>query len=576
MSRLLLLVETSATMRRVLGEHLRALGYHVEEAADHTEALQRINDRLRRFDEDYTAVVFGWPAIADADAEALAARLERDDAIELPVIVMSTDLRAETRAWVAARPHTSLLAWKKYRDIDPMVEGLTATDDQQTDKAVKFDNSDIRLLVVDDSATIRRSLSELFSQQGYQTVLAADGTTAVDLAFEQRIDIAIVDFYLGEDTGDRVCRELVTEAGTGDIVCAVLTGTYSDHIIRRSLRAGALECLFKNESSELLLNRVDALSRFVRQRRRLADERRLLDSVVDLVAGAALVLDSDDAIRHVSHEALMLLGHDKVEALLGHPLSVVAGQTELPVDAGTAERTLSRADGSNLDVVVDRRALAGAAGTVLQFKLADPSVAPTAVSSSSLAGDRITDSQGDSTLQFSPTGEVSAVPPEAMPFLSLLSRMQEGAEPIDQQASLLLMRLWVCSDDAAPESLEDHPDLEARVAPALIALYKRRDHVAALGDGRFGFLLRHVDEPQSWLLTRRLMQLANDALVEIDGTRLATTASLKRVDPQADDADESLLIALEALEYADARWHNKALLVDPRRALAVYPETLSE
>jgi len=68
------------------------------------------------------------------------------------------------------------------------------------------------------------------------------------------------------------------------------------------------------------------------------------------------------------------------------------------------------------------------------------------------------------------------------------------------------------------------------------------------------------------------MQLANQTLVDSDGRELSATASLKRIDPLADDANETLAIASEALDYVDARWQNKALLVDPRRVLSVYPD----
>jgi len=149
--------------------------------------------------------------------------------------------------------------------------------------------------------------------------------------------------------------------------------------------------------------------------------------------------------------------------------------------------------------------------------------------------------------------------------------MQDGSEYIKQQVSLLMMRLWVSTEQGEPEELGDYPDLEALVAPAVIALYKRPDHVAAFGDGCFGFLIRHIDAPQSWLVTRKLMQLANQTLVDSDGRELSATASLKRIDPLADDANETLAIASEALDYVDARWQNKALLVDPRRVLSVYP-----
>lgn len=569
-------------MRHVLSEHLSALGYSVDEVVDHATAVRRINERLLRFDDDYVAIAFGWPAVPDADADELAERLELDDALELPVLVMSTDQRAETRAWVAARPRTSLVAWKRYRDVDSVLVRLIDPVEQGESAAVKFDNSDIHVLIVDDSATIRRSLQDLFSQQGYKSLLAADGQAALDIAREQPVDIAIVDFYLGEDTGDRVCRELVSDVSTGDIVCAVLTGTYSDNIIRRSLRAGALECLFKNESSELLLNRLDALSRFVRQRRRLVDERRLLDSVVDLVAGASVVLDPDGSIRYVSQQALLLLGHDDAKALIGHPLSVIAGQVDVPVNAGTQELVLRRADGASTDASAQRRSLAGSLGSLLQFdsqdELADgddESTAPT------------TQGREPSPVPASTVRPRGALPAENDPFFILLSRMADGSEPVQYEASLLVLRMWVCSEEGEPEPLGDHPDLEARIAPALSALYLRPGHVASLGDGRFGFLIQHLDGPQSWLITRKLMQLANDSLTKIDGQILASTGSLKRIDRVAGDAGQDdapdldmsashatqiLTITLDALDWVDARWSNKALLMDPRRLLAVYPE----
>ncbi len=568
--RALLLVESSTTMRRVLGEHLRALGFEVDDVESHSEAIERLDERLRKFDQDYAGVVFGWPAVADPQADALSVRLEQSDVADLPVTVMSTDLRAETRAWVAARPRTAMVAWKQYRDVDSVLDRLVAPEEGTSPAAVKFDNKDIRLLIIDDSATIRRSLRDLFSQQGYVTLLASGAEAALDIAREERVDVAIVDFYLGDDTGDRVCRELVADPDTGDIVCAVLTGTYSDHIIRRSLRAGALECLFKYESSELLLNRVDALSRFVRQRRRLAEERQMLNRVVDMVGGAAVVIDREEAIRHVSTEALSALGHDDARVLIGRHLSVITGDGHVGLDRGSRDAIFRRADGATTDVSVARRSLGEELGSVLQFKLADAGERPgasTAPASPSAAAASDTDQSTPP-----PRRARGPIPPQAASFLSLLARIVDGREPVQQQASLLVLRLWLRDEADGTVPIGDHPDIETRLTPALLALYKRKDHVAALGDGRFGFLIRHVDAPQSWLVTRKIMQLANDSLSNGDEPRLASTASLKRIDDEVLGAAQCLARTLDALDYVDARWSDKALLVDPRRMLAVYPE----
>jgi len=44
--------------------------------------------------------------------------------------------------------------------------------------------------------------------------------------------------------------------------------------------------------------------------------------------------------------------------------------------------------------------------------------------------------------------------------------MQDGSEYIKQQVSLLMMRLWVSTEQGEPEELGDYPDLEALVAMA--------------------------------------------------------------------------------------------------------------
>lgn len=580
-------------MRRVLVEHLGTLGFEVDDTAAHDDAVARLDRRFEAFSGDYAGVVVGWPVATDGEVEPLVNRLERDDLQDMPVVVMSADQRAATRAWVASRQRTAMLGWKRYRDIGPLLSRLslrstrtgtsyvpidvsvaapTSVDAVDVPPVAKFDNADIRLLVVDDSATIRRSLQDLFGLHGYTVSLAADAEQAQRIASSGTIDVAIVDFYLDDTTGDRVCRDLVDDPATGELVCAVLTGSYSDHIIRRSLRAGALECLFKNESSELLLNRIDALSRFVRQQRRLELERGLLDRVVDVVAGPALVLDASDGVRHVSSEGLQLLGHDDSAALIGRPVQDMLGSTALPVADGELHRCrFRRADGSQRDMLVERRLLGDDKGSVLQFGLADRLVEeaapPKPVTSRGTAAVFVRSGRG--------------TPVSAEPFVALLERYLSGAERYSGQASLLVVGVWVRSDDgAAPVPLRDNAELQRRLTPKVLGLYRRVDHVAALGDGRYGFVLRHADEPQSWLLTRKLMQMideADDAAPEdADGAArrsLLSSGVLKRLGSDRVAAPVLIDHCLELLVRVEARGLDQALLLDPRRLLSVYPGT---
>jgi CheY-like chemotaxis protein len=150
-------------MRQVIEKHVSSLGFTVDACSGFDEASASLRHQYQNFGAEYVCVIFGWPTITQDDADSFARQLDGGEYKDLPVIVMSTDMRAETRAWVAARENTSLLEWKVYQQLDNLLQQYI--DRQSPDAEVaneaahlNTDNSDIHLLVVDDSATIRYSL----------------------------------------------------------------------------------------------------------------------------------------------------------------------------------------------------------------------------------------------------------------------------------------------------------------------------------------------------------------------------------------------------------------------------------
>ena len=582
MTRRTLLVEPSATMRHVLEKHARALGHEVEATESYATALEALRRQYRAFESDIACVLYGWPSLPDADADALAAALESEEFADLPVIVMSTDMRAETRAWVAGRERTAVLAWKDYLGVDALLERLLDVDgDGVGERVAKFDNGDIHLLVVDDSLTIRYSLRDLFELHGYRVSLAATREEALAAARETRFDIAVLDFYLEESTGDALCRDLVSDPACGDVVCAILTGTYADHVIKRSLRAGAVECMFKNESSELLLTRIDAIARFVRQRRELGLGLGRLERVVETLAGAVLVVDADGVVRHVTRAALAELGLTALDPVTGQSARTLLGIERLPDDDGRAvPMTWRDATGRAFPVSATRRPLPGGGESLLGFeRAASPPAAP------ARSGEAAT-----GTSPTPPPASPPALPPGATPFVGQLERYVGTTGSRSDRVSLLVLgvhtRASLAPETPGGEGREpderkpdgpDAPELGAdelgrRVLAGLGELYRREHHVADLGRGRFGLLIRHGDAPQSYLLTRRLMQLCNDLLLAGGGPALACTGCLVGLENHVGRAPGTLLdYALRGLEIVEGRGVDQALLLDLKRMLAVYP-----
>jgi DNA-binding NtrC family response regulator len=69
-----------------------------------------------------------------------------------------------------------------------------------------------RILVVDDDASIRRTLTILLSKAGYEVAQAADGSEAIRLWRDQGGDLVITDLHMPEKDGIETIIELLSHS----------------------------------------------------------------------------------------------------------------------------------------------------------------------------------------------------------------------------------------------------------------------------------------------------------------------------------------------------------------------------
>jgi DNA-binding NtrC family response regulator len=69
-----------------------------------------------------------------------------------------------------------------------------------------------RILVVDDDASIRRTLTILLSKAGYEVIQAADGSEAVRLWRDRGGDLVITDLHMPEKDGIQTIIELLSHS----------------------------------------------------------------------------------------------------------------------------------------------------------------------------------------------------------------------------------------------------------------------------------------------------------------------------------------------------------------------------
>jgi len=312
--RQILFIEYSATLRHAMRRSLVRHGYSVDTHSDFEEGLQHLVDNPNR----YEGIILGWPEQNNIRTDEMLTMVCDPPYNEIPLVVLAHEADSAKIGWVSSRVNSAFIMWETYEDtvktlpkmLNPQVE---PSSDTETD-------SPIRILLVDDSPTARVKFRKILDKLGYQTKTASCAKEALELAIAEDFDIAIIDYFMPDENGDVVCKNLRRNPHTANIMLAVLTSTYSDKVIQSSLSAGAVECMFKNESAELFKARVAAMSRSIRITKRIEQERTRLEGILTSVGDGVYGVNTNGLITFVNPATRQLLGYREDEELIGyHP-----------------------------------------------------------------------------------------------------------------------------------------------------------------------------------------------------------------------------------------------------------------
>ncbi|SDL46021.1 Response regulator receiver domain-containing protein [Maridesulfovibrio ferrireducens] len=81
-----------------------------------------------------------------------------------------------------------------------------------------------KILIVDDDQEIRSYLSELFGDNGYETVTAEDGKVAIEVAEKETPDLITLDLEMPNEWGPRFYRKLTLNDDLKRIPVIVISG----------------------------------------------------------------------------------------------------------------------------------------------------------------------------------------------------------------------------------------------------------------------------------------------------------------------------------------------------------------
>jgi CheY-like chemotaxis protein len=93
-----------------------------------------------------------------------------------------------------------------------------------------------KIMVVDDDPDIVEYLVNVFEDHGYLTCRAFDGSTAFDVALEEKPDLITLDLEMPHEWGPRFYRRLTQEEQFSDIPVIVISGLSGIHLaIKRAV-----------------------------------------------------------------------------------------------------------------------------------------------------------------------------------------------------------------------------------------------------------------------------------------------------------------------------------------------------
>jgi two-component system, chemotaxis family, chemotaxis protein CheY len=118
-----------------------------------------------------------------------------------------------------------------------------------------------KILIVDDSATIRQQVGTVLIQAGFEVTEAVDGAEGVaKIRADAQIAAVICDINMPKKTGIELLEEVRTGGPNSNVPILMLTTEGQPELIARAKKAGAKGWIVKPFKANLLLAAVQKLT----------------------------------------------------------------------------------------------------------------------------------------------------------------------------------------------------------------------------------------------------------------------------------------------------------------------------
>ncbi len=116
-----------------------------------------------------------------------------------------------------------------------------------------------KLLLADDSITIQKVVSIIFSSDEYDLAIVNNGTGALEKAAEIVPDVMLVDTLMPGASGYEVCEKIRRDQALRHIPILLLTGAFEPFNVEKASESGADDFISKPFESQILIDKVHSL-----------------------------------------------------------------------------------------------------------------------------------------------------------------------------------------------------------------------------------------------------------------------------------------------------------------------------
>lgn len=190
------------------------------------------------------------------------------------------------------------------------------------------DNSQIKILTIEDESAIRQSIRTFLEDYGFLVLEAENGKTGIELFYKERPDLVVLDLRMPEMGGLEVLDAL--NGSFADVPVVVASGTGNIESLVQALHLGArdyvlkpildMEVLYHSIQKCLKESRIkkenkayqERLEELVKERTlALKQSKQLYKAVFEYTGTAAVILEPDNTISMANSRFVQLAGMDR-------------------------------------------------------------------------------------------------------------------------------------------------------------------------------------------------------------------------------------------------------------------------